>query len=188
MKPQHIFALLALFVFSLCIIACASATVKPDENPVLSIKIFERDCPACGWCDEKEKSDNTPQGAFIGTFKAGTTCPYCDGAGKLFDIIDPSKAVVISVGVATVEDNETRDRQLTEEQQKLMANRGAKIVAIRNGVETVKVFSNRDKKNNPQNNIQAEVSRFEVIDEIIISGQKKYGAKVIVKIPVSGIR
>jgi hypothetical protein len=179
-----------------CLIAFAG---DDGEKPGLALdkldpmeQSFEQDCPACGWSLKTSGSNDKPAEGFEGVFEPGTQCPFCKGAGKLFDRIDWKKGTIIAIGVATAETKTPADGDNAAfAQEKLMAQRGAKAVALRNAaayVMQVRLYGGKPMPKSFERKLTAFVNNFELFKMTTADAGKKPAAMAVVVVPLWGVK
>lgn len=184
---------IALGVFALLAATGVLYAIEYAKSYRPYVQSIERDCPACGWSFKTKGSNNKPAGAFKGVFEPGTTCPFCGGKGKLYTKIDWQKGEVTAVGVSTVE-TPVEDGKPDKEgfgQMKLMSQRGADVVAVRNAVEAlmqIRLYGTREMPSSYRTDIKAVVKGHEINKRELIENLDKPAAKSYVTVPIWGVK
>ena len=134
-----------------CVILVAQEESKEPYMPKgvrPAVQEFERDCPMCGWNPFKKRSNNKPSKDFEGAFKPGGTCPFCEGKGKIKDVLNWRSGYAEAYGVGKTEvRSKAKDARKRKAQDFLGAKRAAELLATRNAARLLaRVRLNRTTK------------------------------------------
>ncbi len=134
-----------ILTLSVAVVLCSlsGALAAPAENDFYmpkgvkpAVQEFVRDCPLCGWNPLKKRSNDKPAKRFTGAFKAGETCPFCGGKGKITESINWARGYAEAYGVGAPEERSTiEDPKRRKAFEALQAKSGGQRVALRNAVK-----------------------------------------------------
>jgi hypothetical protein len=192
------FALIVSLAVVLCCLSGALAAPAEEEfympkGVKPAVQEFTRDCPMCGWNPFKKRSNDKPSKRFSGAFKAGDTCPFCGGKGKITESINWARGYAEAYGVGAPEErSEIKDPKRRKAFEVLQAKGGAQRGALRNAVRLLANL--RLDKKTPANTanyvqkIEATVKGFETlkVKESKDSDLPYHVAKV--RVPLWGVK